>query len=141
MRRPWMPLYIADYLADTAHLSTLESGAYLHLIMHYWLKDGLQDDDAQLARIVKLSLPEWRSIQPTISALFGEGWSHARIDREIREADMAYERRSSAGKRSGEVRRKQSTNIVQTMPEQSQPQSPKEDGGGVGGPRGPAPVG
>ena len=140
MRRPWMPLYIADYLADTAHLGTLESGAYLHLIMHYWLKDGLPDDDAQLARITKLSLPEWRAIRPTISALFGEGWSHARIDKEIREADMAYERRSSAGKRSGEVRRKRPTNNVQTMPEQSQPQSPKEDHGGGARARDPAPL-
>jgi uncharacterized protein YdaU (DUF1376 family) len=97
MRRPWMPLYIADYLADTAHLGTLESGAYLHLIMHYWLKDGLPDDDAQLARIVKLSLPEWREIRSTIYALFGEGWSHPRIDKEISEADAKYERRATAG--------------------------------------------
>jgi len=39
-----MPLYVADYLADTAHLGALESGVYLHLIMHYWLKGGLPDD-------------------------------------------------------------------------------------------------
>jgi hypothetical protein len=41
--RCWMPLWIADYLAVAGHLRALESGAYLHLIMHYWQRGGLPD--------------------------------------------------------------------------------------------------
>ena len=55
MSRPWMPLCLADYLADTAHLRALESGAYLHLIMHCWRRGSLPDNDRQLATIAKMT--------------------------------------------------------------------------------------
>jgi uncharacterized protein YdaU (DUF1376 family) len=130
MRRPWMPLYIPDYLADTAHLSTVESGAYLHLIMHYWMKDGLPDDDAQLARIVKLSMPDWLAMRPVISAMFMEGWRHSRIDKEMREAEEAYERRAEAGRKGNEVKARQRERNASALRKQPQPHPPKDDGGG-----------
>jgi uncharacterized protein YdaU (DUF1376 family) len=76
---PWMPLYIGDYRAETAHLSAAQHGAYLLLIMHYWQQGTLPDDDEQLARIVCMSIVEWRKNRAVIRAFFGEGWRHKRI--------------------------------------------------------------
>src|SRR5690349_24351243 len=100
MSKPWMPLYVADYLGDTAHLRALESGAYLHLIMHYWQHGGLPTDPRQLATIAKLSDSEWQSHWQTLSKFFGDAWRHKRIDEELRIAEEKYTTRSQAD-RSG----------------------------------------
>lgn len=86
MTQPWMPLYVADYLADTRRLSTLEHGAYLLLIMDYWRNGGLPADDRDLARIAGLSAKAWSAMRAKIAALFQDGWRHKRIDAEMAKA-------------------------------------------------------
>lgn len=65
MNRPWMPLYVGDYLGDTGHLTTTQHGAYLLLMMHYWRKGELPDDDRQLSKIAKLPLRTWCEYRAT----------------------------------------------------------------------------
>jgi uncharacterized protein YdaU (DUF1376 family) len=96
--RPWMPLYIADYLADTVSLSTTEHGAYLLLIMEYWRAGGLPADGARLARITRLSPKEWHAIRDTIASFFGPNWTHKRIDAEMAKSSDITSKRSAAGR-------------------------------------------
>jgi uncharacterized protein YdaU (DUF1376 family) len=97
MKRLWLPLYVADYRADTAHLGALEHGVYLLLIMHYWLTGGLPDDDRQLARIACASDAQWRRCKPVIAKFFAPGWKHGRIDKELaRATDISDKRRGAA---------------------------------------------
>lgn len=71
MTVPYMPLYIADYQADTGHLTAIEHGAYLLLIMCYWQRgEPLPNDDRKLARICKMSGQQWARIKPTILEFF-----------------------------------------------------------------------
>lgn len=93
MNLRWMPLYVPDYRADTAHLGALEHGIYLLLIMHYWQTGSLPDDDRKLARIACATDTEWRRSKSTIEKFFTPGWKHGRIEEEIKKAEDNYARR------------------------------------------------
>jgi uncharacterized protein YdaU (DUF1376 family) len=100
MSRAWMPLYIADYLADTTHLDCAESGAYLHLIMHYWQHGALPNDDRKLRAIAKAMPRHWTKIRPVILTFFDANLKHKRIDQELRKlAHMSAQQSEKANKR------------------------------------------
>ena len=101
MNRPWMPLYVGDYLGDTGHLTTTQHGAYLLLMMHYWRKGELPDDDRQLSKIAKLPLKTWCEYRATLQDFFHEGWKHKRIDAELEKMMRVSEKRAIAGQKGG----------------------------------------
>lgn len=101
MNRPWMLLYVGDYLGDTGHLTTVQHGAYLLLMMHYWRKGELPDDDRQLSKITKLPLKTWCEYRPTLQDFFHEGWKHKRIDAELARMMRVSEKRALAGQKGG----------------------------------------
>lgn len=105
MKRPWMPLYIADFLKDTTHIGAIETGAYLLLIMHYWQNGKLPGDDRQLARIAKLTPSEFKRHRETLNAFFYDGWKHKRIDQELSHAvDVSTKRSAVAAARQAQLR-------------------------------------
>ena len=65
-----MPFWVGDYLAQTLDLSTTEHGAYLLLLMHYWLKGPLADDDHALCNIAKLRGRGWRRAIARVRTFF-----------------------------------------------------------------------
>jgi len=161
MSRPWMPLYIADYLSDTMHFNAAEHGAYLLLIMHYWQTGSLPDDEARLARIVRMTDAEWVAARVVIRPKFGDGWRHDRIEGELGEAERLAQAGRKGGAASAESRRKRNprpkgdaldasatdeqpegqrfandqANDLPTIGQAPQPHPQKEDGGGDAGAR------
>lgn len=103
----WMPLYIADYLADTSRLTTEQHGAYLLMLMDYWRSGPLPDDDEALAAITKLALPQWRKARATLCRYFSvtDGlWRHKRVEEEKARAEVKVSQRSEAGKKGAAAR-------------------------------------
>jgi uncharacterized protein YdaU (DUF1376 family) len=119
MARPWMPLYVSDYLADTGHLSTIEHGAYLLLIMHYWQNGNLPSQDEKLARIARMSAKEWERSRDTLASLFGDGWTHKRIDEELAKAEEMLSKRRQAGKAGASVRYSKGIANAKHVPKQT----------------------
>lgn len=109
----WMPLYIADYLADTTRLTTEQHGAYLLLIMDYWRNGPLPDDDAALAQVTRLQPAAWKKLRPAIARLFqianGE-WRHKRIDEELDKASQFIAKQKANGSKGGRPKKTQSNN-------------------------------
>ena len=132
----WMPLYIADYLADTTRLTTEQHGAYLLLIMDYWRNGPLPDDDHALSNITRLAPPAWKKHRAALSRMFqieGCEWRHKRIDEELAEAKSNAEKyaeraKKAAAKRWGKDTTSNATgnasSIPQAMPDECTTPSP-----------------
>ena len=120
MTAPYMPLFVADYLADTAHLSAAEHGAYLMLVMNYWQRGKpLPADDRKLARIAKMTDAEWQDSRSTLAEFFVEHdgvWSHKRVEAEMAVAEEKTAKAKKAARASAEARQ---ANAQQMLSERS----------------------
>lgn len=103
----WMPIYIGDYLADTMHLTCEQSGAYLHLLMHYWRSGPPPADDAVLSSITRLKIARFRKHKSTLLSFFQvrDGkLVHKRADSEKTKAKQNAARRSDKASKAANTR-------------------------------------
>ena len=112
----WMPLYIGDYLGDTAHLTTEQHGAYLLLLMHQWRRGFIPSDEVSLAQITRATINRWRTrIAPAVMVFFSlreGGLVQARLAVEIEKAKKNSEKSSqSAAARWNKNKQPQSNEI------------------------------
>jgi uncharacterized protein YdaU (DUF1376 family) len=82
-----MPLVVEKYHGDTTHLTTIQHGAYLLLLMAYWRRGGpLPCDDSRLAAIARMTPQEWKRQRPIIAEFFDERdglWFQKRAELEL----------------------------------------------------------
>lgn len=102
---PALPLFTDAYLGDTTHLTTIEHGAYLLLLMAAWRTptSDLPDDDTKLARLARMTRGQWTRIAPTIREFFhaeGERLLQSRLTDEAARVRQVREQQSQAGRAS-----------------------------------------
>ena len=103
---PYIQLYVADYLADTQHLTTEEHGAYMLLIFSYW-QTGKPLRIDRLATVARLSNERWANVEETLKEFFhvvGQHWHHFRIDADLEAVNSKTSKASDAGKASAKAR-------------------------------------
>ena len=103
MKRPWMPFYVNDYIGDTRHLSTVQHGAYLLLLLSYWARGGLPDNDQQLANITGLPLEEWLVHRRDTEGVFLWGLEAQKVDKELQRTTNKVAKRREAGEKGRDV--------------------------------------
>jgi uncharacterized protein YdaU (DUF1376 family) len=129
---PYMQFHIAEYLADTSHLSTEEHGAYLLLIFNYWQRGkALDNSNGRLANVVRMSNDRWDSVAPALAEFFcvqNDVWTHNRIERDLEAvtAKCAQARNARAQRTSNGRSTDVGTDVQRVLREESKSKNNKE---------------
>lgn len=114
-RRPWMPIHVAEWLAETRFLTGPQKGAYFNLMIYYWERQTIPADQRLRAKIAGMSLANWMRSESACAVNFiihADGtWSHAKLD-----AEIARIEKKSSKNRANILRRyyERTTDVVRT---------------------------
>lgn len=102
---PALPLWTDAYLADTRHLTTVQHGAYLLLLMEAWRRpsSALPDDDVLLAKLAGMTMPEWQDTKPSVMAFWKcdgrtKTWTQKRLLKEKNRVKKSTQKQQSNAK-------------------------------------------
>ena len=102
---------IADYRKDTGHLSTIEHGIYRQLIDWYYLDEQPIPEETQVViRRLRLGSDEVNFLQNVLSDFFvlgKTGYTHKRIEVEIKDYSEQAEKNKNNGKLGGRPKKTQ----------------------------------
>jgi len=103
---PYMQFYVADYLADTTHLTAEEHGAYMLLLFSYW-QTGKPLRIDRLATVARIPNDRWPSVAETLSEFFHvteTHWVQFRVEADLESVNSKVVTASNAGKASARAR-------------------------------------
>jgi uncharacterized protein YdaU (DUF1376 family) len=126
----WMKFFPGDYLRDTMHLSALEHGCYLLLIMAAWTNGGSFCED-DIPGIIKMSDKKSQKTIQKLRKFFTEKnglWTHKRVVEELTIAHERYLNKVNAGRKGAAKRwsKPMADPLAEGMGNQCQPESESE---------------
>ncbi|ABN75772.1 protein of unknown function DUF1376 [Rhodobacter sphaeroides ATCC 17029] len=130
--RPFMKLWISDFLSDTLDLDAREVGAYLLLLMAMWKAGGtLSSDEGKLRRMARCGR-DWPRVWAGISHHFEEvdgRLTNRRLARELSEAVTKQEVNRQSGALGGKAKalKDKEARLANAIASQSQSQKEYSD--------------
>lgn len=102
---PYIPLYVDDYDAATAHLTPAEDGVYMRLMRLCWRTPGcsLPNDDAWIARKIRLTPAEFDAIARPVIAEFFHVVRGRLVQRRLKDEYDDISRKKSARAKAGKT--------------------------------------
>lgn len=122
MSMPFLPLYVTDYEADTAHLSLEEDGIYMRLLRLCWRTPGcsIPTDPAWITRMLRITEDQFeRHAKPVLGEFFvakGGRYTQPRLLREHDKATRTCHARKESGSRGGKAKALKSREIDPSKP-------------------------
>lgn len=116
---PALPLLTDAYLADTRHLTTVQHGAYLLMLIVAWRSPdcSLPNDDTYLARITGLDRRTWMRNKDTMLAFWRlteqQKWVQGRLLDERNYVEQVRSKNAQAGRASALKRKNRGPTSVQ----------------------------
>lgn len=110
MTHPYMPLYVDDYEAATAHLTAEEDGVYSRLMRLCWRTPGcsLPNDPAWIARKIRLSVSDYERVARPVIEEFFKIVRGRLVQKRLKEEYDTISRKKSArvkaGKKGGDAK-------------------------------------
>jgi uncharacterized protein YdaU (DUF1376 family) len=111
-KKPWFPLYAADFLTDIDGWTEVQVGIYIRLLLSQWINGPLPYDQDRLIRLCQTDADRWD--EAWLSALQykfellenGSLIANPRLEQIREQQERFTDARRRAGRASGEARRK-----------------------------------
>ena len=121
-KKPWFPLYAADFLTDVDGWTDIEVGIYIRLLLSQWINGPLPFDGPKLIRLCQTTPERWEAAWETLESKFE--WAdpdprgldksarhknriyNPRLEDVRRAAEKISESKRRAGQASGKARKK-----------------------------------
>lgn len=120
---PVLPLFTDAFIADTTHLNSAQTGAYLMLIICAWRTPDcrLPDDDKMLSKMARMEPRVWMKNKDTIMAFWRKDetgkWYQRRLVDERKNVAHRQSQNVIAGRASALKRKERHSTTVSTKPQ------------------------
>lgn len=105
--KPFMQLYVGDFLADTQALTMTELGVYFTLLLNQWSTGGALPAD-RLHLLCRMTRNKFQKISPQIEPFFlkdsAGNWYNKRVEKELIDFHVKAAERSGKARRAASAR-------------------------------------